>query len=106
MHPFWAVRRLTEAQLKMGQPTCTDKIGKSKPRFNCRLEELPISNVIITAPKGDCLNLTRTITITFSTNSIPFKDGEELIRSRSEEGESIAPQKELARCDEGFTKGN
>ena len=79
MHPFWAVRRLTEAQLKMEQATFTDTTGKLKPRFNCRLEECAISNVIIAAPKDNCLNLTRTITIPFLTNSMPLQNGEEFI---------------------------
>ena len=77
MHPFWAVRRLTAAQLRKLQDET--KKGLPKPRFNCGLTDFTMSNVSIAAPCGHCVNVTRNVTIQVLTNTAAVLKDEELI---------------------------
>jgi hypothetical protein len=77
MHPFWAVRRILAAQLKMEQDRVG--IGASKPRFNCKVEARLIHIVGISAPNGVCLNMTRIVELPFIVNTESLRMGEELI---------------------------
>ena len=79
MNPFWAVRRLTQTQLTAESKESVPRVGRLKPRFNCKLEAFSISNTIHASPRGTSMNLTRAITVMFLTNSTPLLKGEELI---------------------------
>ena len=95
--PFWIVRRLTQKQLdaaSKGQgvhgPVCRQpRMGPWTPRFNCKLQELTLSNVTIANVGGRVMNKTRLVEVPFLTNSMPLEDGEELIFEIPEK-----PQKE------------
>jgi hypothetical protein len=77
MHPFWAVRRLTEKQLQQAKvDTPKDKMA---PRFNCELLMRSMSVVCISSVSGECYNRTRLIDMPFLSNSIPLEEGEELL---------------------------
>ena len=43
MHPFWAVRRMTQKQLAVA--AVNTPLGKRKPRFNCMLENRTVTGV-------------------------------------------------------------
>jgi hypothetical protein len=77
MLPFWAVRRLTAKALE------TDAASKSsggrRPRFNCRLSSVAVSNVTVGVVKAQTLTTTRMVDVPFLTNSSEVEAGEELI---------------------------
>ena len=77
MHPFWAAKRLTAAQLKRLRDQT--KVGTQKPRFNCALTDFTMSVVAIAAPHGSCVNTTRNVVFQALTNTVPVRKGEELI---------------------------
>ena len=77
MHPFWAVRRLTWAQLEREQRTT--QMGKLRPRFNCELTEQALNVVCIAPMEGKACNRTRIFEVPFLTNTMPLEDGEGLI---------------------------
>ena len=77
MHPFWAVRKLTEKQLQKQQMKIPE--GQLKPRLNCELQMKTLSCVCIATAKDTCLNRTRIIEAPFLVNSTALEKGEELI---------------------------
>jgi len=74
LHPFWAVRRLTEQQLAKHNANK----GQKKARFNCVLQTQALSDTIIAAVGRKALNRTRIMELPFITNSVDLVDGEEL----------------------------
>ena len=83
MHPFWAVRRMTQKQLLLAQDAfATKKSGAHiewRPRFNCSLEKQSLSCVCIAIVGGQAVNRTRIIDVPCLTNFVPLELGEELI---------------------------
>ena len=77
MHPFWAVRRMTQRQLC--RETAEAKEGDRRLRFNCRLEVVSMSCVSVGVVKAQSVNTTRVCNVPFLTNSIEVDEGEELI---------------------------
>ena len=77
MHPFWAVRRMTQRQ--MSRETAEAKEGERRLRFNCRLEVVSMSCVSVGVVKSQSVNTTRVCNVPFLTNSIEVDEGEELI---------------------------
>ena len=77
MHPFWAVRRMTQRQLC--RETAEAKEGDRRLRFNCRLEVVSMSCVSVGVVKSQSVNTTRVCNVPFLTNSIEVDEGEELI---------------------------
>ena len=76
MHPFWAVRRLTQQELKKEEASRGP--GQLPLRFNCELVEKEISNVtVLTMPEVS--NRTRVVSVQWLTNSVPLVENEELI---------------------------
>ena len=75
MHPFWAVRRLTQKQLE--QERVNQPLGQIKKRFNCKLQTLTLSAVNIATVKGKCLNLTRLLHVPFLANAFALQKDEE-----------------------------
>ena len=92
MHPFWAVRRMTVAQLKQEQAQQDD--GAPTIRFNCELVYRTVTCVCI-APCGDkTVNRTRMMTVPCLTNSIALVEGEELVLEIAERRKkNSTPQK-------------
>ena len=79
MHPFWAVRRMTQKQLSR-----EIALGQKQLRFNCRMEVQNLSCVSIGVVKSQSLNTTRLFEIPFMTNAENLEKGEELIMEVSE----------------------
>ena len=77
MHPFWAVRRMTQQQL--AREIANAKEGTRRPRFNCRLEGQNMSCVNVGIVKSQSVTTTRVFHVPFLTNSIEVHEGEELI---------------------------
>ena len=77
MHPFWAVRRLTDKQLQ--QAKVDNPKDKMAPRFNCELLTKTLSVVCIACVSEKVNNCTRLIEMHFLTNSINLEEGEELL---------------------------
>ena len=76
MHPFWAVRRMTEQQLNLLKLQAPK--NKPAPRFNCELVVKTLSVVAICSVDGQCYNRTRIMEAPFLTNSIDLMEEEEL----------------------------
>ena len=80
MHPFWAVRRLTAAQMRKLYDE--SKPGEIRPRFNCVLADFTMSNVTLAAPLAthvdSVLNVTRKVIVQYMTNCMAVQEGEEL----------------------------
>ena len=77
MHPFWAVRRMTQKQL--AQAITQAKEGARRLRFNCRLEAVSMSCVNVGVVKSQSVSTTRVCNVPFLTNSLEVDEGEELI---------------------------
>jgi hypothetical protein len=77
MHPFWAVRRLTGKQL--AQELAKTEPGKTRPRFNCKIDVHTMSCVTVGVVNSQAVNTTRMCDVPFLTNSIEVAQGEELI---------------------------
>ena len=91
MHPFWAVRRLTQKQLE--QERVNQPLGQIKKRFNCKLQTLSLSAVNIATAKGKCLNLTRLLHVPFLTNAFAVQKDEELMLDTNEPTCKAKPSK-------------
>ena len=74
MHPFWAVRRITEKDLQRENTEsgrhCT---------FNIGLEEKDFNVVTVGNMKGESCALTTTVTVPVMVNTRGLKKGEELL---------------------------
>ena len=81
MHPFWAVRRLTDKQLARAVAEHEERPkGATKPRFNCSIVRHSLSNVSTgMCPNDNYVNTVRIIEVPFLTNFLAVEDGEELI---------------------------
>ena len=53
--------------------------GKMQPRFNCAIKKYVMSCVTVGSVGTEDLNTTRTCQISFLTNSVDVKEGEELV---------------------------
>jgi hypothetical protein len=78
MHPFWAVRRMTDKQ-RAKAAADEAELGKVPLRFNCHLEMQTVSCVCVGVVKSRSLNTTRVYQVPFLTNSLRVEEGEELI---------------------------
>ena len=78
MHPFWAVRRMTEKQMQHAQVS-HNAVNGLRPQFNCKLEIQSLSCVCIAIVGGQAMNRTRIVELPFLINNIPVEEGEELI---------------------------
>ena len=76
MTPFWAVRRLTQAQLDKERSNTKENMWL--PRFSCKLAEINLNDVCIYSTV-QMENRTRTIVVPFMTNMCDLEEGEELI---------------------------
>ena len=90
MHPFWAVRRLTEIQLdrEIARAKTNEKL--LLPRFNCAIEYHVFSSVNVGVVNKDALNITRMCHVPFLTNQLEIEEGEELILKADEKPKIIA----------------
>ena len=84
MHPFWAVRRMTEKQLARERSQV--RLGQLPPRFNCELQNFSLSSVSI-ATIG--LNRTKLLEVPVLTNVLPLEACEELILEVVEKRHSL-----------------
>ena len=91
MHPFWAVRRMTQKQLN--QERINQPLGQIKKRFNCKLQTLSLSTVNIATVKGKCFNRTRLLDVPFLTNELALQKDEELILEINEPVAKKKPEK-------------
>ena len=91
MHPFWAVRRMTAAQLKLEQINPVD--GKPTIRFNCEMTTRTMNAVCIGAGLGTDTSVTRTrvIEAPFLSNSHDIVKGEELVLEVKEKKKKPPP---------------
>ena len=77
MNPFWAVRRMTDAQLfsaNAGEPMTEPKL-----RFNCELVDTSFSAVCAGVLRSKAIARARMVEIQCLTNSVALVDGEELL---------------------------
>ena len=90
MHPFWAVRRLTDKQLARAVAEHEERPkGTTKPRFNCSIVRHSLSNVSTgMCPNDNYVNTVRIIEVPFLTNFLAVEDGEELIMQVGEKKET------------------
>jgi hypothetical protein len=96
MHPFWAVRRLTEKMLLKEKAEIEAKPlghGVPIPRYNCEIHTMTLSNTNIGLADKKLLNQTRLFEAPFLTNIIPLEKGEELILKISEKLDKKKPEK-------------
>ena len=70
MHPFWAVRRLTQDQLQK------EALGT---QFNCSLVEKDFQVVTVGAYNGDSIAMSCTVKLSFMENTVPLPRGAELL---------------------------
>ena len=90
MHPFWAVRRMTAAQLKQEQINPVD--GKPMIRFNCEIISRTMNSVCIGAGLSTTtVNRTRVIEAPFLSNSHDIVEGEELVLEITEKKKKPQP---------------
>ena len=76
MHPFWAVRRLSQQQLE--KERSETKAGNWLPRFTCEVRYVELSSVCVFS-RIACGNITRNCKVPFITNIGKLEEGEELI---------------------------
>ena len=77
MHPFWAVRRLTDKQL--AREKCLAEERTLRPRFNCTIAWRDMSCGTVGVVKNRAVNFTRLFEVPFLTNEVEVEEGEELI---------------------------
>lgn len=100
MHPFWAVRRLTEKQLQQLKVHLQGKrIDQRPPRFNCDLQVKTLSVVTMASVAGNCFNRTRILEMPFMVNTGPLEEGEELIYEIKEKAKKAAPKRSWKDAD-------
>ena len=86
MHPFWAVRKLTAAQLKKEQidvgfsntGQCEEE-RRPVPRFNCVYQTRQVSCVNVIPGPGSVQRNLRIVEVPYITNSVDLAEGDELI---------------------------
>jgi hypothetical protein len=82
MHPFWAVRRMTEKMLIQEKAELEAKPlghGLQIPRFNCEIHMMTLSQTNMGLADKKLMNQTRLFEAPFLTNTTPLEKGEELI---------------------------
>ena len=77
MNPFWAVRRMTDAQLSSAN--AEKPMTEPKLRFNCELVDVPFSAVCAGVLHSKPMANTRMVEIQCLTNSVALEEGEELL---------------------------
>ena len=102
MHPFWAVRRLTDKQLQVA--TIAKKPTDLAPRFNCELQTKSLSCVTIATLDGKCCNRTRILEVPFLTNSMDLEKGEELVMQLIEKAKQAAPKRSWRDAEKDLEK--
>lgn len=108
MHPFWAVRRLTEKQLARERSQV--RLGQLLPRFNCELRNFSLSSVSLAIIGLNTLNRTKLLGVPFLTNVHPLEACEELILEVVEKTKEAKPVKrswrDAVKDDEKATAEN
>jgi hypothetical protein len=108
MHPFWAVRRLTEKQLARERSQV--RLGQLLPRFNCELRNFSLSSVSLAIIGLNTLNRTKLLGVPFLTNVHPLEACEELILEVVEKTKEAKPVKrswrDAVKDDEKATAKN
>ena len=84
MHPFWAVRRLTDIELQKEKDEVRDKMKKTgaslrMPEFNCELVSHTHTVCHIAGFDGQNMSSTRFISLPCISNVRALEAGEELI---------------------------
>ena len=102
MHPFWAVRRLTDKQLQVA--TIAKQPTDLAPRFNCELQTKSLSCVTIATLDGKCCNRTRILEVPFLTNSMDLEKGEELVMQLIEKAKKAAPKRSWRDAEKDLEK--
>jgi hypothetical protein len=90
MHPFWAVRRMTQKNL-LKEINSAQGSKNMIPRFNCKMEVQVMSCVSVGVVNSRSLNTTRICEVPFMTNFFEVEKGEELIMEilEKEKGEKV-----------------
>ena len=99
MHPFWAVRRMTAAQLARARLDV--KPTKMLPRFNCELVMRSVSLVAVCSIEEQQVSRTRIFQLPFLTNFEEIREDEELILEIAEVKKTKPGSKEN---DHGVTR--
>ena len=78
MHPYWALRRMTNKQMAREIQLAQDAGKSPLPRFNCTTLVMTFSNVSVGVVQTKSMTMTRTIEVPFLTNDKEVEKGEEL----------------------------
>ena len=78
MHPFWAVQRMSDADLKKRNRSAEEK-GEPKARFNTHLVEEEFAVVTVGTAGKNSIGVTVMINVPFITNSEDITKGDELL---------------------------
>ena len=77
MNPFWAVRRMTDAQLSSAN--AEKPMTEPKLRFNCELVDISFSAVCAGSLHSKPIASTKMVEMQCLTNSVALVEGEELL---------------------------
>ena len=91
LHPFWAVRRLTQQQLQKERNEV--KPGEWSPRFTCEIIYKPVSEVCF----GGMFSRKKSIFVPFITIAYGMEEGEELILESQGKEKKRVQKKNMAR---------
>ena len=112
MNPFWAVRRMTQKQMRICTADDTgsggllgDRKSRRTIRFNCKLEPHVMSCVTVGVVQGnESVNTTRCADVLFLTNTVDVGGRRRGARSggaREDARKKRANQKDVAGCVQG-----
>ena len=89
MNPFWAVRRLTPAQLANAVRESASTPGAPRPRYNCEFVKQKISLTTLGLVNGQVTNITKVFEIPFLTNTCDLTAGDELVVATPEKPTTV-----------------
>ena len=102
MHPFWAVRRLTQKQLLIEQEKWAATKFPTKgirPCFNCELKVMTLSAVNIGSYNKRSVTRTRMLDVPLLVNRAPLQEKEELILEIETKEKKVVQKKRTWKDD-------
>jgi len=97
MHPFWAVQRLSDTEMKARQQ---DSLLTARPRFNTTLQDKQFVVVTVGAMGGNSIVMTTEVTIPVLTNIVAVPEGEELFLETTTVKAAVGTKRKAAWKDD------